>query len=786
MRKIYEVLGILSLGLLWTSTVIAVPANPDPLLLQQPDGSTFWARLWGDEWLNGTETTDGYTILKDASERWVYAKKGATGELELSNLVVGWDSPVGIPKHLRPDPPPGGFVPLGAPNRPMPGVQPAPPTPGNLRLLVIVVDFTPTQSLGTIEDDWYQHFFGLPGGSTYTPAGSVKTFWDTVSYGTITIQPAAESSGTANNGIVFVTLNSAHPNCQGGGASIGDCNRQITRDALIAADSSVNFAGFDTNPADGYINTNELMIYIVVRGYERAFGGTSACTDKGQVWAHKWSLGFGAVSAPTLDGVIVSHWRGAPTTGPRQGGYMQQGEYHCATGHTPGHIATIGGAAVHEIGHDLGTGMPDLYDTGSTVGTASYGIGRWGVMGGGTWNGSSLSGHSGTHPAWPSAYSRWWFGFLTPTAITGPTFGVSLPQIETATGTNRGVYLLPGGTYTRWDDCVGGTGEYWLVENRQLVGFDADLPSSGLLIWHIYEALSTCTPNSDEGTSPPGNPRLVVLEQADGLFGLECYSGGQCNGGDSGDPWPGSTSKTAFTNNSTPDTRYYSGASSSVYITNISASGATMTANMGISTAALFRIERATGNAFADGSWNAGGADVAEFISTTEALQPGDLVELDPSNPKSYRRTQKPYSTLVAGVISTKPGLVLGLKLSEGADPHPAFGHPLPSRERDRVELNLSLTRLDEGTMLLSGVSISQLAAQTQSERPLLALLGRVPVKATTENGPIRVGDLLTSSSRPGYAMRCSDATKCEGAIIGKALEPLNQNEDLILMLLMR
>ncbi|MCI2429964.1 hypothetical protein LM604_04870, partial [Candidatus Acetothermia bacterium] len=109
-----------------------------------------------------------------------------------------------------------------------------------------------------------------------------------------------------------------------------------------------------------------------------------------------------------------------------------------------------------------------------------------------------------------------------------------------------------------------------------------------------------------------------------------------------------------------------------------------------------------------------------------------------------------------------------------------------PSRERDRVELNLSLTRLDEGTMLLSGVSISQLAAQTQSERPLLALLGRVPVKATTENGPIRVGDLLTSSSRPGYAMRCSDATKCEGAIIGKALEPLNQNEDLILMLLMR
>jgi M6 family metalloprotease-like protein len=553
----------------------------------------------------------------------------------------------------------------------------------------------------------------------------------------------------------------------------------------MAADSLVNFASFDTNPADGYINTNELMIYIVVRGYERAFGGASACTDKGQVWAHRWSLGFiwdgQLVDAPTLDEVVVAHWRGAPTAGPRQGGYMQQGEYHCATGHTPGHIATIGGAAVHEIGHDLGTGMPDLYDTGTTVGTASYGIGRWGVMGGGAWNGSSLSGHSGTHPAWPSAYSRWWFGFLTPTAITGPTFGVSLPQIETATGTNRGVYLLPGGTYTRWDDCVGGTGEYWLVENRQLVGFDADLPSSGLLIWHIYEALSTCTPNSDEGTSPPGNPRLVVLEQADGLFGLECYSGGQCNGGDSGDPWPGSTSKTAFTNNSTPHSRYYSGASSSVYITNISASDTTMTANMGISTAALFRIERATGNAFADGSWNAGGADVAEFISTTEALQPGDVVELDPSNPKSYRKTRGHYSTLIAGVISTKPGLVLGLKLSDVPNP---LTPSLKGRGDSPLTLGEGLGERSE--LLLSGLSIAELADQEPSERPLLALLGRVPVKATTENGPIGPGDLLTSASKAGYAMRCKSAAVCEGAIIGKALEALDNGDGFILMLIMK
>ncbi|MCS7198074.1 MAG: hypothetical protein NZ930_05290 [Candidatus Bipolaricaulota bacterium] len=68
----------------------------------------------------------------------------------------------------------------------------------------------------------------------------------------------------------------------------------------------------------------------------------------------------------------------------------------------------------------------------------------------------------------------------------------------------------------------------------------------------------------------------------------------------------------------------------------------------------------------------------------------------------------------------------------------------------------------------------------------MLALLGRVPVKATTENGPIRPGDLLTSSSKPGYAMRCASSYVCEGALLGKALEALNVGEGVILMLLTR
>jgi hypothetical protein len=199
-------------------------------------------------------------------------------------------------------------------------------------------------------------------------------------------------------------------------------------------------------------------------------------------------------------------------------------------------------------------------------------------------------------------------------------------------------------------------------------------------------------------------------------------------------------------------------------------------------TGAVFRIERATGNVCTDGSYFSGGADVAEYVDVNEAVEPGDVVELDPHNPKHYRKARTPYSPLVVGVISSNPGLVLGLKLSEQAAPQPDLGRLLAKR----ADPSPSIAQIGQGTLLLSGVSISGVAMQSQGERPLLALIGRVPVRATTENGPIRVGDLLTSASKPGYAMRCGSAEKCEGAIIGKALEPLEEGEGLILVLLMR
>lgn len=565
MRRLFVWPAIAS-ALFFAAPARAAPVAPSTYRITQPDDTIFAATDWGDESAYGVETSDGYTIVLDAATGfWKYAVLEASGQLVPSALVVGWDDPGAIPRHLRPMP--AGPAPdLG----PSPGPSPssgAPPAPGTHRLLVLLVEFTPAQSRGSTEADWAAHAFS---GGIATAPDSVADYWSEVSYAQLALSAAAESFGTLNNGVVLVTLGYAHPN-----TDPSDPNRQLTADAIVASDPFVDYGSFDDN-ADGYLSSDELHLLVVARGYERSYGGANVCTGAGSTWGHHWSL-FGAVPPPTVDGVVVGATEGAPSPGPQQGGYNQIGEWHCSTSDTPGHMATIGITA-HELGHDMGTGVPDLYDTDSS----SRGIGRWALQAGGSWN--TTGAYSGMTPAWPDAWSRSFLGILTPAEPSLCADDWTFPRVETATGPARGVVRLranPAGV--DWDWGSPGSGEYFLVENRQLVGFDAALPGSGLLIWHIHEgAPGDNGTNADEGTCPPGNLRLVMLEQADGDFDLECYGscGGACNSGDAGDPWRAGGA-TAFFGSSTPSSDLVSGAETGVAVRDISASGATMTADLG-------------------------------------------------------------------------------------------------------------------------------------------------------------------------------------------------------------
>jgi hypothetical protein len=61
-----------------------------------------------------------------------------------------------------------------------------------------------------------------------------------------------------------------------------------------------------------------------------------------------------------------------------------------------------------------------------------------------------------------------------------------------------------------------------------------------------------------------------------------------------------------------------------------------------------------------------------------------------------------------------------------------------------------------------------------------LAVVGIVPCKVTSENGPIYPGDLLVSSSIPGYAMKGTNTDKMENAVLGKAIGTLSSNVGVI------
>ncbi len=192
-------------------------------------------------------------------------------------------------------------------------------------------------------------------------------------------------------------------------------------------------------------------------------------------------------------------------------------------------------------------GFPDLYDTDSS----SEGVGNWCLMGGGSWNGS------GDTPAHPSAWCKANQGWATVTNVASN--GVrTIPDVKAG----HEVFRL-------WKDGEPGQ-EYFLLENRQRSGFDAELPGAGLCIWHVDESISS---NSNEA-----HPK-VALEQADGANDLG--SGG--NRGDAGDPWPGSSSKTTFDNSSSPNSRSYAGSNTCVAVAAISPSGATMTADLRVS-----------------------------------------------------------------------------------------------------------------------------------------------------------------------------------------------------------
>jgi hypothetical protein len=130
---------------------------------------------------------------------------------------------------------------------------------------------------------------------------------------------------------------------------------------------------------------------------------------------------------------------------------------------------------------------------------------------------------------------------------------------------------------------------------------------------------------------------------------------------------------------------------------------------------------------------------MAEWVGSSQQLTAGTVVVLDENKNNQVVASTQSYDSRVAGVISAQPGIALG----------------------DRGE-----------------------------GRVLVAATGRVKVKVDAGNGPVKIGDLLVTSDKEGFAMKSVPVEfggvrmHRPGTLIGKALEPLAQGTGEILVLL--
>lgn len=294
---------------------------------------------------------------------------------------------------------------------------------------------------------------------------------------------------------------------------------------LDAADQTIDFRQYDGD-GDGYV---DLIAFV-----QPESGGECGGTN---MWSHRWVIEGAASDGTNVDPDVIRNGY-LTNDGVRISDYVLQPALNCGIPATPISI----GVFAHEFGHALG--LPDLYATSAAA--KNEGIGGWGLMGAGNWN-------VPTSPAHMEAWSKMQLGWAPVVTMTADASHVVLDQVETAGSIIR--LNIPGST------------EYFLLENRQRVGSDAELKQPGMLIWHVDSttvADKWPTNTIQNVTSHKG----LDLVEGDGLAGLDHqgYRGG------AGDPFPGSSENHAFTPTSSPSSNGYTQISG-ISITNIAENG---------------------------------------------------------------------------------------------------------------------------------------------------------------------------------------------------------------------
>jgi len=514
----------------------------------QPDGTA--VEIWGegDEFYAVFEAMDGYTVVYDqASRAYVYATLSADGrELLPADIQVGKGDPrsLGVTKHLRLDKDLAKAQALDRYQRwdagtknsehwrekkavlssaKLPaagGIVPLSPpgftTTGTKVGLCLLVDFSDDPA--TIPQAEIISFCNADTYSGYGNNGSVKKYFQDNSNNRLTY---------TNIVTVYIRMQQPKSDYNDTSKDCGDQANLLIQDAVAILKALPNYAteiapAFSSLTVDGDGNALACNVF---------FAGRNSGVWAYGLWPHSWGL-YNVGAQALTSGVGIFNYQ----------------------------ITHIGsslelGTFCHESGHML-CGFPDIYDYGyDSVG----GAGLFCLMD---------HGGSGHNPVQICAYLKHVSGWATTVELSNSSsLTASLTSSSGAAFNQFYRYEKPGVPT-----------EYYLVENRQRSGRDANIPGSGIAVWHIDELGDKDNQSMAYNTSHANYE--VTLVQADNLWHFQSNA----NSGDANDLF--SSNNTAagylngFSDSTAPSARWWDGSASGLVFGPFSTNGTTMSFNV--------------------------------------------------------------------------------------------------------------------------------------------------------------------------------------------------------------
>ena len=521
-------------------------------------------------------------------------------------------------------------------------------TSRHYKALVILLQFPPDPAVpgdpGFLADTLahppsaYDSLFFSVG--SWAPRGSLRDYYREVSGGQFDI-----------DGVVTRWYTAPHPysyyaDAQFGFGDVPRNAQQMAHDAVVLADPDYDFRLLDSDGPDGIPDSGDDDGFVDGVFVVHAGPGAEETGSENDIHSHKW----------TLDTIYFSGDVG-PHGAIKVSAYTTEPEKWVGLApHTSPNLIMSIGTFCHEFGHVLG--LPDLYDT-SGLPDANEGTGEWDLMGSGNFShgpGDSL----GTSPSHFSAWSKQRLGWITPINVSSDQLGVTIPPVETG-----------GDVYRLWTN-GDNVGEYFLIENRQPVGFDRGLvrrsvevdgvQAHGLLIYHVDDSvpsnnivtrklIDVVEAGGAESVSGPAGVQNLDLARNMTTSQSACGTSTSVTGnrGDRFDPWPGALDVHDFSSSSCPRTLSNCGELTQVAVRNIQETAGVITADLRVHGAAVQRQSVVVDDAPRIGTSNDGDGN-AESGESIRLRVP--LLNMNGApTPDLYAKLTSldPYTTITAG-----------------------------------------------------------------------------------------------------------------------------------------